>query len=163
MKLLSFSTFLLLLAALLVQSQAGASASTSLEVAMSPEDGLLFRATIVREVPTDGDANESKQYVVQITRVIKGCTIKTNERILVTMRRSAVSSGEALSMNTEYLITSTMSQPLDQSNKAALGNRSVLAKNVWINSRGLNQTWESVSLADKAAIRTYKNQCSAMQ
>jgi Tissue inhibitor of metalloproteinase len=141
--------------------------------------GLVVRGTVLRAfVPTlshdpavnatNGAAtgvtlfsgDESNQYIVQITKVYKGCNVKTNERIIVSSSSVGSMCGMSLTVNTNYIFsTSVQNQPIDPVTSAQLGNRSKVKQSIWISSCGLNQVWSTVAAQDKATIQSYKKQC----
>jgi hypothetical protein len=104
--------------------------------------------------------DEPKQYIVQITKVYKGCHVKTNERILVSSNVLGATCGMSLTVNANYIFsTSVPQQPIDPVTSAQLGNRSKVKQGIWISSCGLNQVWSTVAEQDKVTIRNYHKQC----
>jgi Tissue inhibitor of metalloproteinase len=161
------SLFAIAIFAAIRQAQACACTSATVDSALNSSDGLIFRATVIREVtasspPTRSDAamasNKMKRYIVQIARVVKGCSVKNMERIMVTTLGDPM-CGTALAINSEYVLSSTASQPLDAVSQAMLGNRSKVTRNVFISSCGFNRIWDAVSESDRITMRDFSNQC----
>jgi hypothetical protein len=139
--------------------------------------GIVFRGTVVRTfaVRSNNDPavktnttsaagvamlhDEPNQFIVQVTKVYKGCHIKTNERIIVSSNSIGAMCGMSLTLNANYIFTSSVSQPIDPLTSAQLGNRSKVKQEIWISSCGLNQVWSTVAEEDKATIRGYKKEC----
>jgi hypothetical protein len=140
--------------------------------------GLVFRGTVLRIFTarsnndpaantTSGAAaagvamfrDEANQYIVQVTKVYKGCHVKTNERIIVTSNGVGALCGMILTVNDNYIFSTGVSQPIDLLTSAQLGNRSKLKQDIWISSCGLNRVWSTVAEEDKATIRGYRKEC----
>jgi hypothetical protein len=139
--------------------------------------GLVFRGTVLRPFTarsnndnpaantTSGAAgvatfhSEPSYYIVQVTKVYKGCHIKTNERIIVSSNSLGAMCGMSLTVNANYIFSTGASQPIDPLTSAQLGNRSKVKQSIWISSCGLNQVWSSVAEQDKATLRSYQKQC----
>jgi Tissue inhibitor of metalloproteinase len=162
------SFFALVVLAATRQTQACACAPATFDSALTNNDGLLFRATVIREVtvpsqPTRSDVamatNKMRRYIVQIARVVKGCTVKNMERIMVTSIGDPM-CGTTLAINSEYVLSSTASQPLDAASRAMLGNRSKVTRNVFISSCGFSRIWNAVSESDRITMRDFSNQCN---
>jgi hypothetical protein len=103
--------------------------------------------------------DEPNQYIVQVTKVYKGCHVKTNERIIVTSNGVGALCGMSLTVHDNYIFSTGVSQPIDLLTSAQLGNRSKLKQDIWISSCGLNRVWSTVAEEDKATIRGYKKEC----
>jgi hypothetical protein len=102
---------------------------------------------------------EPKQYIVQVTKVYKGCHVKTNERILVSSNGIGTLCGMSLTVHANYVFSTGVHQPIDPVTSAQLGNRSKVKQGIWISSCGLNQVWSTVAEQDKVTIRNYQKQC----
>jgi hypothetical protein len=134
--------------------------------ALRQPDGLVFRGTVLREVvpssTDDNGAQRIRKYIVQVARVIKGCTIKPMERVLVTSFGGPEMCGEILDVNGDYLLSAPVSQPILDNARAELGNKSKATQTLWITACGVNKTWDSVSGNEKQLIRAHgKERCSA--
>jgi Tissue inhibitor of metalloproteinase len=141
------------------------------ETMYASDESLFFRGTVVRDItppPPVPDPNNPifmmpngrNQYVVQVGRVFKGCTIKQSERILVTSPMQSSMCGLSLAMGASYIFESGLApKPVDAATLARLGNRTKVTSTVSVFLCGFNRPWDSVSEDDKNVLRAFPRKC----
>jgi hypothetical protein len=141
------------------------------ETMYASTESLFFRGTVVRDItppPPVPDPNNPiflmptgrNQYVVQVGRVFKGCTVKQSERILVTSAVQSSMCGLQLGVGANYVFYSGLApKPVDAATLARLGNRTKVTSTVNIHLCGYNRPWDSVSEDDKNTLRSFPRKC----
>jgi hypothetical protein len=146
--------------------------STSIDSILQNDASCVVRGTVIRDLSSaprqshhgmneDESLPDTRKYIVQVSRVIKGCAVRAMDRIMVASFVSPEICGQGpLALNTEYIFSSTAhSQPMDIYSRAELGNRSKVKQTMWTTSCGFNLAWDAVSTSEREVIRGYRNQC----
>jgi hypothetical protein len=114
-----------------------------------------FRASVVREVKS-----AVRNYVVNVGRSFKGCEIKANDRVLVSL--SAAQPMPLITGNNYLFVglsTDQLFQPLTLDEKAMLGNRTKVKVAVHLGAYNRPFEWQCVNPTDATILRTTKKVC----
>jgi hypothetical protein len=138
-----------LFASLVTRSLACECGPATLALALQTSGDLVFRGSVLREAPS---AVGVRSYIVQVVQVFKGYSMKPLDRVLVYTLDQAKLGIEILTLDSDYVISTFASQPIDAATRAQLGNRSKATRSVLMNSCGFNKRWVNLSAHDEEQI-----------
>jgi hypothetical protein len=119
----------------------------------------VFRGMVIRELKQTDPTSYTKELVVKVERVFKGCTFKVSDRIIVATSSSTASCGVFTETNKAYVFSGS-SSPIAATTKQKLGKNTKISQLVSVMSCVYNREWDGVPAEDKALLRAYKNQCA---
>jgi hypothetical protein len=116
-------------------------------------DDSVFRGVVLRKLK---DTSDYLNYVVEVTKVFKGCNFNVTERVLVSTGSVLTNCEIVHTVNKTYVFSGYQTQ-ISGIVQKQLGSKTRVKKAVELEFCGFNNPWNQVSRAESNALRAHDN------